>query len=72
MHFHRADNEPKRRLTDRRGYLITAEEGVFVARALEVDVASDGRTAQEALANLEEALELYFEGNEGEGRNNLS
>jgi len=28
---------------------------------LEVDVASQGETEEEALANLKEALELYFE-----------
>jgi predicted RNase H-like HicB family nuclease len=32
-----------------------------VARCLEVDVASQGHTVEEALANLREALELYFE-----------
>ena len=33
----------------------------FVAQCLEVDVASQGRTKEEALANLREALELLFE-----------
>lgn len=33
----------------------------YVARCLEVDVASQGETVDEALANLREALELYFE-----------
>ena len=33
----------------------------FVAQCLEVDVASQGETEEEALANLKEALELYFE-----------
>ncbi len=32
----------------------------FVARCLEVDVASQGETEEEALANLREALELHF------------
>jgi predicted RNase H-like HicB family nuclease len=32
-----------------------------VAQCLEVDVASQGATEDEALANLREALELYFE-----------
>ena len=34
---------------------------VYVARCLAVEVASHGDTQQEALANLREALELYFE-----------
>jgi predicted RNase H-like HicB family nuclease len=33
----------------------------FVSQCLEVDVASQGRTEEEALANLREALELHFE-----------
>lgn len=33
----------------------------FVAQCLDVDVASQGRTEEEALANLREALELHFE-----------
>jgi len=40
---------------------ITEEEGWFVARCLEVEVASQGETFDEARANLAEALELYFE-----------
>lgn len=32
----------------------------FVAQCLEVDVASQGESEEEALANLREALELYF------------
>jgi predicted RNase H-like HicB family nuclease len=32
----------------------------FVSQCLEVDVASQGRTEEEALANLREALELHF------------
>ena len=33
----------------------------FISQCLEVDVASQGETEEEALANLKEALELYFE-----------
>ncbi|MFN9297086.1 MAG: type II toxin-antitoxin system HicB family antitoxin [Acidobacteriota bacterium] len=33
----------------------------YVAQCLELDVASQGETEAEALANLKEALELYFE-----------
>lgn len=32
-----------------------------MSQCLEVDVASQGETEEEALANLREALELYFE-----------
>ena len=33
----------------------------YVAQALDVDVASQGESVNDALANLREALELYFE-----------
>jgi predicted RNase H-like HicB family nuclease len=33
----------------------------FVSQCLDVDVASQGRTEEEALENLREALELHFE-----------
>ncbi len=33
----------------------------LVAQCLDVDVASQGRSENEALANLKEALELHFE-----------
>jgi len=41
--------------------VITEEDGGFVALNPDTDVASQGNTLEEALANLKEALELYFE-----------
>ena len=40
---------------------VWREGSWVVAQCLEVDVASQGRTEEEALQNLKEALELYFE-----------
>jgi predicted RNase H-like HicB family nuclease len=40
---------------------IWREDDWYVAQCLEVDVASQGETRDEALANLREALELHFE-----------
>jgi len=40
---------------------IWQEGDWFVAKCHEVEVASQGHTEQEALNNLQEALELYFE-----------
>lgn len=40
---------------------VVREGDWCVAQCLDVDVVSQGRTPQEALANLKEALELYFE-----------
>ncbi|OGD91188.1 hypothetical protein A3D07_02050 [Candidatus Curtissbacteria bacterium RIFCSPHIGHO2_02_FULL_42_15] len=42
-------------------YVIWKEGRWFVARSLEVEVASQGKTRKEAVENLHEALELYFE-----------
>ncbi len=41
---------------------ITHEPPWYVARCLEVEVTSQGESVEGALANLKEALELYFEG----------
>lgn len=41
--------------------VVWKEGKYFVAQCLNVDVSSFGRTRKEALANLNEALELYFE-----------
>jgi predicted RNase H-like HicB family nuclease len=41
---------------------VVQEEEWYVARCVEVDVTSQGRSVDQALANLKEALELYFEG----------
>ena len=37
------------------------EDEWFIAQCVEVDVASQGETEAEALANLREALQLHFE-----------
>lgn len=42
-------------------FTVFAEDDAFVARCLDVEVASEGDTKEEAIANLREALELYFE-----------
>jgi predicted RNase H-like HicB family nuclease len=40
---------------------VWPEGNWYVSQCLEVDVASQGETEEEALANLREALELHFE-----------
>jgi hypothetical protein len=40
---------------------VWREGGWFVSQCLDVDVASQGSTEEEALANLREALELHFQ-----------
>ena len=41
--------------------VVWKEDKYFVAQCLNVDVSSFGKTKVEALDNLQEALELYFE-----------
>jgi predicted RNase H-like HicB family nuclease len=41
--------------------LEPAEEGGFVVKCLELPVASEGETREEALANIKEAIEGYLE-----------
>ncbi|MBI2035173.1 MAG: type II toxin-antitoxin system HicB family antitoxin [Candidatus Liptonbacteria bacterium] len=41
--------------------VVWKEGRYYVAQCLNVDVSSFGKTRKEALTNLDEALELYFE-----------
>lgn len=41
--------------------IIEREDDGFVALCPELDVASEGNTVEEAKANLQEAIELFFE-----------
>ena len=41
--------------------VVYKEGKYYVAQCLNVEVSSFGETKEEALANIEEALELYFE-----------
>lgn len=49
---------------------ITKEDDWYVANSLETNVTSQGKTIEEAVANLKEALELYFEDNVNTNINN--
>jgi len=40
---------------------VIKEENWYVAKCIEVEVTSQGKTFEEAISNLKEALELYFE-----------
>lgn len=42
---------------------IMKEDDWFVANSIETGVASQGKTMEDAIKNLKEALELYFEDN---------
>ena len=42
-------------------YVVIQENGVFIARCADLDLECRGANEQEAIANLQEALALYFE-----------
>ena len=46
-------------------YCVYREDEFFVAQCLNVDLSSFGATREEAVANLREAVELYFDGETG-------
>ncbi|MCL2183031.1 MAG: type II toxin-antitoxin system HicB family antitoxin [Chitinispirillia bacterium] len=48
-------------LTFRGTIKIEQEEEWFVATCLENDIASQGKTIEDAMANLREAIALYYE-----------
>lgn len=52
---------PLKRLKDGTAYIVYREQNVFVARALNVELATDGESEEIAVANLNEALTLYLE-----------
>lgn len=55
--YERCERIRMRRLTE----VIVRDEDWYVAHCIELGVVSQGRTAEEAQANLKEAVELYLE-----------
>ena len=43
-------------------FSISHEDGVYVAEGVNVPIVTDGVTFEELRANIKEAVELYFEG----------
>jgi predicted RNase H-like HicB family nuclease len=41
-------------------YTVDEEDGLFIARCTELDIASDGYTKDEAIENLKDALDCFF------------
>lgn len=48
---------------------IQQEENWYIATSIETGVASQGKTIDESIENLKEALELYYEDNIPENQN---
>lgn len=51
--------------------MIQKEDMWYIAKCLDNSVASQGKTIEEALANLKEALELYYQNEEPKQPNNI-
>jgi predicted RNase H-like HicB family nuclease len=45
-------------------YIVYNEGDYYVSQCLNIDISSFGNTVQEAIDNLREAVELYFEDND--------
>ena len=53
-------------------YVLYREEAFIVAQCLNVEVSSFGSTRDEAVTNMKEAVELYFEGESGNANTPVS
>jgi predicted RNase H-like HicB family nuclease len=49
-------------------YIVYKEGKHYVSQSINVDVSSFGDTIEEAIDNLKEALDLYFEDNESSAK----
>ena len=47
-------------MAEKLNFTVDLEDGVFVARCIELDITTDGLTKAEAVENLKEALNCYF------------
>jgi len=41
--------------------IVWQEDDLFVSKCVELEIASQGQTEKEAITNLEEAIDLFFE-----------
>jgi predicted RNase H-like HicB family nuclease len=53
-------------------YCVYREDEFIVAQCLNMDISSFGAAREEAVANLKEAVELYFEGESGNAYTTVS
>jgi predicted RNase H-like HicB family nuclease len=47
-------------MAEKLNFTVDLEDGIFVARCIELDITTDGLTKAEAVDNLKEALNCYF------------
>lgn len=51
--------------------VVTKEDDTYIAKDVATSVVDQGDTIEEAIGNLKEALELYYEDNTMTGNNNV-
>ena len=47
-------------MPEKLNFTVDLEDGIFVARCVELDIVTDGLTKEEAGENLKDALDCYF------------
>lgn len=47
-------------MAEKLNFTVDLEDGVFIARCIELDITTDGLSKEEAVENLKEALDCYF------------
>lgn len=52
---------PAMKTKSKSNYVVVKENGVYIASCPDLDLSVKGATEKEAIANLEEALALFFE-----------
>jgi len=59
--FHEPHIPKEKKMKKKFTAMLWPEEEMYIAQCMQVNVVSQGETEIKALANLQEALELYFE-----------
>ena len=54
-------NQTERKIRNKFTTIIQEEDDLFVATCIENNIASQGKSINEAISNLREAIELYYE-----------
>lgn len=47
-------------MVEKLNFTVDLEDGIYIARCLELEISTDGLTKEEAVENLKEALDCYF------------
>lgn len=47
-------------MAEKLNFTVDLDDGIFVARCIELEISTDGLTKEEAVENLKDALDCYF------------